>query len=293
MDINWTYWRSFLAVLETGSLSGAARRLSMTQPTVGRHIESLEQALEVSLFTRSQDGLSPTNTALVLKAHAETMAASASALTRLAAGSDTIQGTVRLTASEIVGVEVLPPVLAAMKRAHNGLSVELALSNAQHDLLRRDADIAVRMVRPTQKRLVAKKIGGVSIGLFAHADYLREKSLPQTPEALFEHDLIGLDRDSDRWAGFAFAKRNIKPDDLAFRSDSDLAQLSMLRAGGGIGICQEHIAACDDDLVRVLVDSVSFELEMWLVMHEDMKAHRAIRAAFDFLGLALREAIKP
>ena len=288
LDISWTYWRSFLAVLETGSLSAAARQLAMTQPTMGRHIESLEQALGSALFTRSQDGLSPTNAALVLKKHAESMAASAVAMTRLAAGSDSIQGTVRLTASEVVGIEVLPPVLAAMKRQYKELSVELALSNTQHDLLRRDADIAIRMVRPTQKRLVAKKIGDVSIGLYAHVDYLRKKPPPRTPDTLLDYDLIGPDRGS----GVELAGRTIEPEDLTFRCDGDLAQLSMLRAGAGIGVCQHHIAARENGLVPILPDTVSHEMEMWLVMHEDMKAHRAVRAVFDFLGTKLGDAIQ-
>src|SRR5579859_6165289 len=139
--VDWGLYRTFLAVLDEGSLSGAARRLALTQPTVGRHVEQLEADLGTPLFTRSVAGLQPTETALALRPHAETMAAAAEALVRTASGeADAMRGVIRLTASDIVGVEVLPPILTGFHEAHPEAVTELPLPNRKEDLLRREAD---------------------------------------------------------------------------------------------------------------------------------------------------------
>jgi DNA-binding transcriptional LysR family regulator len=156
----WKLFRSFLAALRAGSLSGAARALKLTQPTVGRHIDELEKALGTVLFTRSQHGLQPTDAAAELAPHAQAMASSAGALMRAASGTlHVIGGTVRLSASEVFVVEVLPPMLASLREQHPRLALELVASDEIRDLLRRDVDLAVRNVRPTQTGLLAKKIG--------------------------------------------------------------------------------------------------------------------------------------
>ena len=178
---SWELFRTFLEVVRDGSLSGAARRLGLTQPTVGRHVDALEAALSLPLFTRSPQGLIPTAAALDLVPHAESMAAASAALRRAASGeAATDRGTVRITASEIMGCEVLPPMLASFRRKHPRIELELTLNNRNEDLLRRDADIAVRMNRPTQKALVARRIGKTMIGLYAHRDYLAEFGTPKS-----------------------------------------------------------------------------------------------------------------
>src|SRR5207249_934650 len=155
---DWDLYQSFLAVMTTGSLSGAARQLVIAQPTVGRHIEALEQALGgIALFTRSPGGLRPTETALALEPHARAMAVAAEALVRTASGeAEAIRGAVRVTASEVMGAEVLPPILTSFHEANPDVQIELVLSNRAEDLLRRESDIAVRMVRPTQEALLAR-----------------------------------------------------------------------------------------------------------------------------------------
>ena len=281
-DINWSYWRTFLAVLNTGSLSAAARHLSLTQPTAGRHIDNLEQALAAPLFIRSQDGLMPTPLALTLKPKAEAMAMSAHALKRLVkTDKEKLGGTVRITASEIVGVEILPAILHQFQRNHPDVDLELVLNNAQDDLLNQDADIAVRMVRPQQKRLLAKKIGKLPIGLYAHSRYLENRSRPKDVSELADYHLIGIDRDIERWSKLSVAGRSITANHLSFRCDSDIGQLAALRQGLGIGACQKNIAKKEKDLIAVLPNQVSFDLEMWVVMHEDLKMHRSFRAVFD------------
>src|ERR1700753_1779034 len=141
-----------------GSLSAAARRLPLPKPPRGGHIDQLEEDLGLPLFTRSQAGLIPTQAARELLPHAQAMASAADALGRASSGADAEErGTVRLTASVVVGGEGLPTILTSFREAHPHIAVELVLSDATQDLLRRDADIAVRMVRPTQEALVARK----------------------------------------------------------------------------------------------------------------------------------------
>lgn len=285
---NWDELRTFIEVSRDGSLSAAARRLGLTQPTVGRHIDALEAALGLSLFTRSPRGLTPSPAALALAPHAEAMAAAAAALSRAASGEAAADsGVVRLTASEVVGCEVLPPMLAAFHALHPGITIELVLTNRTEDLARRDADIAVRMVRPTQGGLVARRIGSSRIKLYARRSYIARFGEPRSLADLQNHCLIGFDRDNRSFRGAGDFGRSLRREDFGFRSDSDLAQLAALRAGAGIGGCQENIARRTPDLVEVLPNAIQYALEVWLVMHEDLKATRRVRLLFDHLATGL------
>ncbi len=285
---SWELLRTFLEVMRDGSLSGAARALGLTQPTAGRHIDTLEADLGVSLFTRSQRGLLPTAAARELQPHAEAMAAASSALLRAASGEAAAErGTVRLAASEIVGCEVLPPILAAFRQIHPGILLELSLSNRNEDLLRRDADIAVRMVRPAQGALLAKRLGAVSIRLYAHKDYVARFGMPKSLDNMAGHCLIGFDRDDHALRALGAAAQTITRDSFGFRTDNDAAQLAALRAGVGIGGCQTMIAERDPALLPVLPKAFDFPLEMWLVMHENLKATRRVRRLFDHLSAGL------
>ena len=285
--------RTFVEVARDGSLSGAARRLGLTQPTVGRHIDALEAALGLALFTRSPRGLTPSPAALALAPHVEAMAASAGALVRTASGEAAAdRGTVRVTASEIIGSEVLPAIIAAFHDAHPGITVELALTNRTEDLARRDADIAVRMVRPTQKGLVARRIGAARIGLYAHRDYLTRFGMPRSLADLPNHCVIGFDRDDRSFRAAGEISRRLTREDFGFRTDSDIAQLAALRAGVGIGGCQENIARRTPELVPVLPNALQYALEVWLVMHANLKATRRVRLLFDHLAVGLTDYVK-
>jgi DNA-binding transcriptional LysR family regulator len=182
-----------------------------------------------------------------------------------------------------VGAELLPPVLAEFRERHPGVQLEVVLSDRQDDLLRHDADIAVRMARPSQAALVAKRLGTLGIGLYAHGDYLARCGSPTTPEALLTHSLIGVDRDTQSLADLSFGDVPVTPEMFSYRCDNDLGQLAAVRAGVGIGVCQHVIAARDPNLVAVLPDEITFQLVMWLVMHEDLRSTYRIRLLFDFL----------
>ncbi|HYM03035.1 MAG TPA: LysR family transcriptional regulator [Stellaceae bacterium] len=285
---SWELYRSFLAVMRLGSLSAAARDLALTQPTLGRHIDLLEQELGVGLFSRSQHGLMPTAAALGLLPHAQAMAAAAEALRRAASGeAEDERGTVRLTASEVVGAEVLPPLLAEFRERYPQVTIELALTNRTEDLLRREADIAIRMLRPTQQALIVRRLGRVPIALYAHRAYVENHGLPQGLTDLLQHPLIGFDRDASSMRSVGGAALALSRDMFAFRCDSDLAQLAALRAGFGIAGCQVGLALRDKDLVPILHGVLRFELEMWLAMHEDLRTSRRVRLLFDHLAAGL------
>lgn len=286
----WDLYRSFRAVLREGSLSAAARALGLTQPTLTRHIDTLETGLGLALFTRSQRGLIPTAAALDLAPFADTLAATVAAMRRSAAGQgEDVRGTVRVTASEVVGAEILPPILADLQERHPDLVVELVLSNRVDDLLRRDADLAVRMVEPRQEALLVRRVGSVGLGLFVHRRYVDRHGLPASLAALNDHRLVGFDQETP----MVRAARRVLPflDAIRFRlrTDSDLATLAAIRCGYGIGICQKGIAARDPDLLPVLpglLDAIA--LPTWVVMHEDQRSVPRCRATFDALvaGLA-------
>lgn len=287
-EIGWELYRSFLGVLREGSLSGAARTLGLTQPTVGRHVAALEAALRVPLFTRSSSGLMPTDVALALRAHAEAMESTADALARAATSfGEDVRGVVRISASDVVGVEVLPPIVARLRQRHPALTVELALTNRVQDLLRREADIAVRMTRPGQTQLIARHIGGIELGLHAHRDYLARCGTPRDAGELVRHALIGHDRPTAFIRQIAKSFPGFDRGAFALRTDSDLAQLALIRCGAGIGACQAALAKRDPALVRVLPKAFAGRLDMWVTMHEDLRGSPRCRAAFDALAEGL------
>lgn len=286
--VDWELYRSFLAVLRAGSLSGAARALGSTQPTLGRHVEALEEALGGSLFTRSPGGLAPTPLALSLRRHAEAMESASEALLRQASGEmSAMRGTVRITASVMIGGAVLPPILADFQADYPEITLELSLNNSLDDLLRRDADIAIRMVRPTQTALLARKLGTVTIGLYAHRRYVERHGLPAGLEEMSDHILIGFDQDPSMARGLTLNGTTITRDLFRYRVDNDLAHWHALRAGIGIAGLQDGLAARDPDLIPVLRDSVRFPLDVWLVMHRDQRDNRRIRLLYDALAEGL------
>lgn len=280
---DWDLFQSLHAVLEAGTLSAAARLRGLTQPTLGRHIETLEQRLGAPLFLRSPRGLQPTDLARELKPHLHDMAAAASAAVRDASGAaDSLVGSIRITASEVVGGEVLPPMLTAFREKHPGVVIELMLSNINDDLSRREADIAVRMTPPSQSSLVARKVGEVSLGFYATADYLARHGTPQLLEDFKQHAMIGFDSPGRGIRDVPGLNMPVSRETFTFRSDNDLAQLAAMRAGFGIGVCQDGIAE-RSGLVRVLPDFVLFRLGVWVVMHENLRGSRRMRLMFDHL----------
>jgi DNA-binding transcriptional LysR family regulator len=291
-DFDWSLARTFLAALESGSLLGAAKRLGSSQPTVGRQISELESQLGVVLFERTGRGLVPTQSALQLAVSAQAMEAAALQLARSGSGSQKQgSGTVRITASQPVACYLLPPILSDMRRALPEIQVELESSNVVSNLLRREADIALRMVRPDQATLVAKKIGSVKVGTYASRDYLTRRGTPKQPMDLIGHDLIGYDKGEDIIRGFRAAGQSITREAFAFRTDDLIVQWEAVRAGLGIGFYANYLARSDPNVLRILPTMALPELPMWLTVHREIRTSQRIRAVFDFLATTLPRLI--
>ena len=290
---DWSLIRSFLAALDQGSLLGAARLLKTSQPTLGCHITELESQLGVVLFERTGRGLVPTATALQLADSAREMESGALQLSRALSGTQLqTAGTVRITASVPVAVQLMPPILARMRLALPDIQVELVSSNQVSNLLRREADIAVRMVRPEQGTLIAKKIGRVGVGAYAHRSYLARRSPLRKLADLLQHDLIGHDTDPSILRGFQALGFAVGPEIFALRTDDFIVQWQAVRSGLGIGFIADYMARTDPDVLRVLPTALKVpDLPMWLAVHREIRTNGRIRAVYDFLAQALPQAL--
>ena len=293
-SFDWALVKSFLAVLDAGSLMGAARRLSAQQPTLSRHIAELESQLGVPLFERTGRGVVPTQAGLAIADAARQMQGGAEQLAHtLARNRESTSGTVRITTSDIAAVRLLPPVLAALREAEPGLQIELVASNTVANLLRREADIAVRMVRPTQGSLVARKLGEVAICAAAHERYLRRAGTPRRPEELTQHTLIGYDSDPTIERGFAKLGVALDRARFALRTDNQIVYSELVAAGAGIGFIAAYTLPCLPGVQPLLPMLKIPPLPCWLAVHREIRGNPVVRRVYDFLAEALPAALAP
>ncbi len=289
---DWSLVRSFVAALDAGSVTGAARRLGARQPTVSRHIAELEAQLEVPLFERTGRGLTPTAAALAIAEAARGMKADADNLARLVKGqTEAAAGTVRLTTSQVAASYLLPPVLAALQREEPAIRIELVVSNPLSNLLRREADIAVRMVRPAQGSVVARKVGELPIVACAHEDYLQRAGTPRQPPELLQHRLIGYDRDETIVRGFAKRGLPIAREQFSIRTDDQVAYGRLVAAGAGIGFVARYNLRDLPGVVEVLPTLRIPALPCWLAVHREIRGSRVVRRVYDFLATTLPDVL--
>ena len=292
-SFDWRLVQTFLVALDRGSLLGAARQLGTSQPTVGRQIAELEQQLGAVLFERTGRGLKPTELALTLAGPARQMASGALALNQqLYSANADVAGTVRITASQPVACHLLPPVLVAMRAALPAVQVALVVSNSVSNLLEREADIALRMVRPDQSSLVAKLIANVGVSACASRAYLAEHGEPRVPTDLLKHSLVGYDQQDDIIKGFATMGYPITQAQFAFRSDDMIAYWQAIRAGLGVGFVADYMLQMHPDVVRVLPGLALPTLPVWLTVHREVRTSARIRAVYDFLAHAVPRALE-
>ncbi len=291
-NFDWTLVRSFLAVLDAGSLMGAARQLQAQQPTLSRHVAELESQLGTPLFERTGRGVVPTAAALAIADAARQMQTAAEQLSRNLTGSrEATTGTVRVTASQVAATWLLPPVLAALQKAEPGIAIELVSSNRIENLLRREADIAVRMQRPTQESVVARKLGDVGVGAYAHRSYLARHGAPRKPEDLLAHRLIGYDRDDTVLRGFARMGVAVSKAQFALRCDDQVAYSYLVNAGAGIGFTSHYSARALPGLERVLPQLKIPVLPCWLAVHREIRSSKLVRLVYDFLAEAIPQEL--
>ena len=291
-NFDWALVKSFLAVLDAGSMMGAARRLGAQQPTLSRQVALLEAQLGAPLFERTGRGVAPTALALSVADAARRMAEGADAFALGAAGRRGMAGgTVRITTSDVAAVWLLPPLLAELQQREPQIQIELVASNGLTNLLRREADIAVRMVRPTQTSLVARKLGDIRIVAAAHQDYLAREGTPRQPTDLLNHRLIGFDRDDSMLRGFAALGFVVTREQFVLRTDDQVAYAQLVRAGGGIGFVAAYCAASWPGVQAVLPKLALPLLPCWLAVHREIRGNPLVRRVYDFLAETLPPAI--
>ena len=286
-SLDWSLIRSILAVAEAGSLSAAARASGISQPTLGRHIREAEASLALPLFTRTAHGQTLTEAGQAVLPAARAMRAAAADLALTAAGrAEGIAGTVRLTASIVVSYHILPPILARLRAEEPGLQIDLVPSDTTGNLLFGEADIALRMYRPTQLDLVAQHLADLPLGLYAAKTYLDHKGRRMTRDALLSLDFIGLDRSDQIIRAMAAMGIPVTRSFFPLRCDDPLAYLALVRAGCGIGGVLRRIADHDPLLERIdgLADLPT--LPVWLTAAPTLRQSPRLRRVWDALANA-------
>lgn len=291
-EVSWNWLRSLVAVVNSGSLSAAARATKATQPTIGRHIRALEKQLGETLFDRRPDGLVPTARGTEIYERAAAVDEAITGLTSsIGSRSPAVSGVVRITSSLNFTVELLPALVTELLRENPQLQIELIPSDEVRNLLRREADLAVRLARPTQPEVIASKVGEVTLGLYAHRDYLARRGTPRTASQFSKHDLIGYQDAAATVARLAEIGLQIDPAQVRICSENLLTLVAILRAGCGIGACDVWLANRHPELRRVMprVDVATWPV--WIAAHDDLHRSRRFRLVFDYLSDRLRETL--
>ncbi len=281
---DWNRARAFLVTAEEGSLSAAARALGMTQPTLGRQVSALEQELDVVLFERVGQGLVITPVGLELAEHVRAMGQAASRLSLAASGkSQSIEGNICISASEVYTVFLLPPIVARLRQLEPKIRVELVATNDTSDLSRREADIAIRNFQPTQNELIARKIRDDTARMYATPEYLRKLGQPQSASD-FSHasfvsfDATGMLIDELNRRGFQLDAAN-----FPILTDSYIAHWELVKQGLGIGLMPEKIGDAEPLLERALAD-FAVDFPIWLTTHRELRSSRRVRIVYDLLA---------
>jgi DNA-binding transcriptional LysR family regulator len=284
-NLDWDLIEVFLVVADTGSFTAAADELGTSQPTVSRQIKALEEQLDVSLFARHARGFELTDRGHALLDSARAIEEGVQTFLRRAAGvNDNPGGSVRLSAAEPVAIYLLMPLMATIQRKYPELDIELVAENRPADLLRLEADIAVRMYRPKQLDLVAQRVAELPMGFFASRDYLDRNGLPLSADDLQRHRIIGYDRDAEPYRRLAEHGVDLERDDFSFRTDSSIAQYEAVRHGVGLGVGQVAIFSAMDQVERVLPQVELPSLPVWLAVHQDLRHSPPVRLLFDQLS---------
>lgn len=292
-QLDWNLIRAFLAVADSGSLSGAARMLSSSQPTLSRQIGELESQAGVALFERVARGLKLTHAGEALLGTARQMQSAAQALSIAAAGqTQQLAGIVRITASEMTSAYLLPEILAGIKRAHPEIQIELLVSNVLENLLERQADIAIRHVRPGQGGLIARRIGELKIGAYAHADYLEGKGGRIDLGRLGDYDWVGLDRADLLVRGFRKAGFTVNREFFGFRCDSHFVGWQAVQAGMGIGFAPRAIARNFPKMAEVLPEAMIPPMPVWITSHRELRSSLRIQTVFSALAQGLLQFVE-
>jgi DNA-binding transcriptional LysR family regulator len=287
-NLDWNQLKAFLETAETGSLSAAARKLGLTQPTLSRQVAAIEQRMGVTLFERVGKAMALTDTGLDLLEHARAMGAAAEALQLAATGrSQAVGGVVSVSASDPFAAIVLPPLVRQLREQEPGIAIEVISTDALSDLLRREADIAIRHVKPEQPDLIARLIRVATAHFYASEEWVKVHGHPRSAEDAAHLPFVGSDRSGQylgylRTHGLALSEAN-----FSCYADHTVAHWVLVQQGMGIGAMMEEIALATPSMVRVLDDLPPVRFPIWLVTHRELRTSRRIRVVFEALAQGL------
>jgi DNA-binding transcriptional LysR family regulator len=284
-EIDWNLARAFALTADTGSLSAAARRLGLTQPTLSRQVAELETALGVTLFDRVGKRLVLTESGLTLLEHARAMSAAAEAMSLAAAGrAEDVRGRVSISATDAVSVYLLPDIVERLRRKAPQVTIVLIASNALSDLRRREADIAIRHVRPSEEELIGRLVCEMTAHLYASQDWITANGRPSTPSDLADTDVVGfepVDRYAEQLRAIGIP---IAAERFPIVSENAAVLWEMVRRGLGVSMMLREIADRTPGLVRLLPDLPGVKVPVWLVTHRELRTSARVRLVFDTLA---------
>jgi DNA-binding transcriptional LysR family regulator len=285
VKFDWNRARAFLVTAEEGSLSAAARALDMTQPTLGRQVSALEKQLGVVLFERVGKRLSLTPGGIDLLEHVQAMGSAAGRVSLAASGqSQSIEGHVCISASEIHAAYLLPPIIAKLRKTEPGITLEIVSSNTASDLQRREADIAIRSFRPTQAELISKKVKDVDAPFYAAKSYLKRIGRPETLEDLRNAHFITIGDVNPYMKGLNDRGLNLTKENFPIQSESHIVHWELVKKGLGIGIVPEDIGDSERLVERVLPNEKPISFPIWLTSHRELRTSKRIRLVFDLIA---------
>ncbi|WP_391089357.1 LysR substrate-binding domain-containing protein [Vibrio sp. NH-UV-68] len=288
VDFDWNYARAFLATAELGSLSAAAKALNSSQPTLSRQVSALEKQLKVALFERVGKGLELTPSGVELVECVKNMGNAASHLSLIASGkSESLEGAVCISASEIMTVYELPALISKLRNIEPKITIELVASNETSDLKKREADIALRSYRPTQPDLIAKKIRNDEFFLFASASYLKSVGNPSSVADFNNVDFVGTPDSHDIMSVLNHRGLQLTLKNFPVITGNHTVYWELVKRGAGVGFIQEKLVTTEDKVKKVLPELGAFSSELWLVTHRELRTSRRIQYVFDFLSKEL------
>ena len=294
ITFDWNQVRAFLATLEEGSLSAAARALNLTQPTLGRQVAALEEDLGVTLFERSGRQWLPTPAALEVAEHVRDMAEAATRFSLAANGqSQSIEGVVKVSATEMYAVQVLPAFIEALRADHPGIVIDVVATNALSDLRRREADIAIRNTEPTDPEMIARRLADETGGLFATPEFIQTHGPFHSLAGLKDAPFIGVGQIGALLQALQERGVPITEDSFVTRSESHLVHWELARRGVGFGLNSWGMGALTPGMEPVLPDQMSFAFPVWLVAPRELKTNRRVRLVYDALAAHLGAMERP
>ena len=287
-NLDWNQLKAFLETAETGSLSAAARKLGLTQPTLSRQVAAIERRMGVTLFERVGKAMALTPTGLDLLEHARAMGAAAEALGLSASGrSQAVGGVVSVSATDAVAAHLLPPLVRQLREKEPRIAIEVISSNALSDLLRREADIAIRHVKPEQPDLIARLIRQTAAHFYASEEWVRVHGHPRKAAEAADLPFVGSDRSGQFLAYLRRHGLPLSEANFSCYAEHSMANWALVRQGMGIGVMMDKIARDTPGIVQVFDEVAPVIFPIWLVSHRELRTSRPIRVVFEALARGL------